>query len=208
MGYAQRMELEEQLRLSKHPENVPLFTVEGQPLSENVKKEKDRLVALALEYCAAHGGKFEDSGPGGFPAAAGAAAGDHQPECYRGGARTGALPKVASWRRPEEFAPDAPVMFRNDYSVEGIIQAEGFDNRWFISSLNIVSGNRGQLDRIFFGELCDEWIEKGFFVVKFYADDPLSDDDWAVVLVDDRIPCGPTAGPPSAATPTRTSTGR
>ena len=41
MGYAQRMEMGEAMRLSKHPENVPLFTVEGAPLSENVKKDKD-----------------------------------------------------------------------------------------------------------------------------------------------------------------------
>ena len=80
-------------------------------------------------------------------------------------------------------------MFRNDYSVEGIIQGAGFDNRWFISAMNICSGNRGQLDRVFFGELCDEWKQKGFFVCKFYQDDPMSDDDWQVILVDDRIPC-------------------
>ena len=34
-----------------------------------------------------------------------------------------------------------------------------------------------------------QYKDKGFFVLKFYRDDPLSDDDWAVVLVDDRIPC-------------------
>ena len=191
MGYAQRMELEEAMKLSKQPENVPLFTVEGQPLSGNVKKEKEDKVAKALAYCAQTGGKFEDSGKGGFPEAPGNAPGDHQPACYRGGTRTGSLPQVVEWLRPEEFVPDGrPIMFRNDYSVEGIIQGAGFDNRWFISAMNICSGNRGQLDRVFFGELCDEWKQKGFFVCKFYQDDPMSDDDWQVVLVDDRIPCG------------------
>ena len=134
MGYAQRMELEEAARLSKHPENVPLFTVEGAPLSENVKKEKDMKVAKALAYCQQHGTKFEDSGAGGFPAAAGKAEGSHQPECYPKG-RSGTLPEVVQWLRPEEMADaDRPVMFRNDYSVEGIIQGAGFDNRWFIST--------------------------------------------------------------------------
>ena len=81
--------------------------------------------------------------------------------------------------------PDGrPIMFRNDYSVEGIIQGAGFDNRWFISAMNICSGNRGQLDRVFFGELCDEWKQKGFFVCKFYQDDPMSDDDWQGILVE------------------------
>ena len=187
MGYAQRMEMEEAMRLSKHPENVPLFTVEGAPLSDNVKKDMADKVAKALAYCREHGTKFEDSGGpdavdrrGGFPRATGNAAGSHQPECYPKG-RSGSLPEVVEWRRPEEFPEaDRPVMFRNDYSVEGIIQGAGFDNRWFISAMNIVSGNRGQLDRLFFGELCDEWIDNGFFVCKFYQDDPQSDDDWQV----------------------------
>ena len=30
----------------------------------------------------------------------------------------------------------------------------------------------------------DEWIDKGFFVCKFYQDDPSSDDDWQVILID------------------------
>ena len=45
MGYAQRMELEQELRLSKWVENVPMMTVEGQPITENIKKKKDALIA-------------------------------------------------------------------------------------------------------------------------------------------------------------------
>ena len=183
MGYAQRMELEEQMKLLSTPENVPLFTVEGAPLSKNVKDLKDRLVKQALDYCEAHGGKFEDSGTGGFPEAPGTARSDsgYQPAVYNdSGYNDTEMPKVVEWRRPEEFCPGTPVMFHNDYSVEGIIQGAGFDNRWFISALNIVSGNRGQLDRIFFGELDETWIDKGFFVCKFFKDDPMSDDDWQV----------------------------
>ena len=219
MGYMQKMEIELAQKMSKSPENIPVFTMEGAPLSDNVKAEYQAKVQYALDQCARTGGKFEDSGEyvisyletdekdskiktpkekreKGFPAAAGKAAGDYQPECYRykadGVTRAGTMKNVrpiVDWCRPEDIAPDSPVMFRNDYSVEGIIQGSGFDNRWFVSALNICSGNRGQLDRVFFGELCDEWIDKGFFVCKFYQDDPLSDDDWQVVLIDDRIAC-------------------
>lgn len=79
---------------------------------------------------------------------------------------------------------DVPTaMFVNNWeAAEGIAgmweAADGNDNRWLISALNIVAANRGQLDRVFFGELDDTWIEKGFFTCKFYRDDPNSDDDW------------------------------
>ena len=147
---------------------------------------------LALDYCAAHGGKFEDSGVGGFPAAPGRAEGDRQPSVYNGGVPCAGMPHVTQWLRPEEFCnlqrpgepPFAsyqqPMLFKSLYEIEGIIQGAAMDNKWFISALNIVSGNRSQLDRVFFGELDDTWIEKGFFVCKFYEDDPMSDDDWQV----------------------------
>ena len=35
----------------------------------------------------------------------------------------------------------------------------------------------------------------GFYVVRFYHDDPASDDDWQCVLVDDRLPCGADGAP-------------
>ena len=63
--------------------------------------------------------------------------------------------------------------------VSGIVQGK-MDNRWFISALNIVAANRVQLDRVFFGELDVTWVQHGFFVCKFYKDDPYSDDDWQV----------------------------
>ena len=128
---------------------------------------------------AAHSSSFSDNPAPGLPvpaaresdaaaaaAAAASAGGKYEDPAFAPGPsslwRNGTAPApelgigadpVGSWRRPEEFAPNAPVMFHNDYSVEGIIQGAGFDNRWFISALSIVAGNRGQLDRIFFGEL-------------------------------------------------------
>jgi len=207
IGYAQRMEMEEAKKLDKWPENVPLMTIEGQPLSENVKKEKERLVNKAMQYCWATGGKFEDSGPGGFPSAPGRAEGRVQPAVYKHGEPSADLPVVTQWLRPEEFCNMArpgeppptrymqPMLFKSMYEIESIIQAAGFDNRWFISALNIVASNRGQLERIFFGEIDPTWVEYGFFVCKFYKDDPMSDDDWQVVLIDDRIPCDATGTP-------------
>lgn len=53
MGYAQRQELEEAARLEKWIENLPMMTIEGQPLSDNVKRKRDALVEAALAYCAA-----------------------------------------------------------------------------------------------------------------------------------------------------------
>ena len=45
-----------------------------------------------------------------------------------------------------------------------------------------VAANRTQFDRIFFGELDTTWVTYGFYVCKFYQDDPMSDDDWKVNL--------------------------
>ena len=93
---------------------------------------------------------------------------------------------VTQWLRPSQMANvTSPMLFKNDFEVEGIIQGEGTTNRWLLSALNIIGGNREQLDRVFMEH--DE--AQGFFICKFYQDDPLSDDDWQVILVDDRIPC-------------------
>merc|ERR1740130_1721099 len=89
----------------------------------------------------------------------------------------------------------APVLFKNDFEVEGVVQQwddNGNDNRWLLSTLNIVAGNRDQLDRAFMDM---EHAAQGFFVVKIYRDDPMSDDDWQVILVDDRVPCGADGRP-------------
>ena len=51
MGYAQRMELEEAKALEKWVENVPMMTIEGQPLSENVKRRRDAAIKLAMDQC-------------------------------------------------------------------------------------------------------------------------------------------------------------
>ena len=205
MGYAQRMELEEAKALKGWVENVPMMTIEGQPLSENVKKARDAAIKLAMDQCRQTGRKFEDTT---WPMKPGRAEGEHQPQVYKKGYPTSGMPVVTQWLRPEEFVnnfdprypespptPRQPMLFKSLWEVEGIIQGASMDNKWFVSTLNIVSANRGQLDRIFFGEVDPTWVTYGFYVCKFYQDDPASDDDWHVVLVDDRIPCDANGNP-------------
>ena len=129
MGYAQRMELEEEKALKGRVENVPMMTIEGQPLSENVKKKRDACIKQAMDYCRATGRKFEDGGfpdlplewnKTGFPAMAGNAQSDAQPQVYGNGAGepVPGMPAVTHWRRPEEMGmPSAPVLFKNDWEV-------------------------------------------------------------------------------------------
>lgn len=145
-----------------------------------------------MAYCHQTGGKFEDSGAGGFPEMSGHAEGMRQSAVYNQGVPCAGMPVVTQWLRPEEFcnipqpgeppfaAYQQPMLFKSLYEIEGIIQGAGMDNKWFISALNIVAANRTQLDRIFFGELDTTWVTYGFYVCKFYQDDPMSDDDWKV----------------------------
>ena len=53
MGYAQRMELEEELKMTKWAENIPLMTIEGQPITPNIKRKKDQLITQASMQCSA-----------------------------------------------------------------------------------------------------------------------------------------------------------
>ena len=138
LGHAQRMELEEAQRLDKWKENVPMMTIEGQPLSDNVKKKHKELVAFAEANAAANGGLFVDPD---FPKAPGSAAGEDQPAVYNQGKPVAGMPVVTQWRWPREWT-DTPKLFKNDWEVENVIQGPGIDNRWLLSAINIVSGDR------------------------------------------------------------------
>ena len=170
--------MEELARLGKWQENAPMMTIEGQPLSDTCKKWAKDLTDAALAQCAATGRKFEDQGfpqlplswnQAGFPAMGGSAQSDAQPQVYGNGAGepVPGMPAVTHWRRPEEMGmPNEPVLFKNDWEVEGIIQSPHLDNRWFISALNIVAGNREQLDRIFMWRADQYEGTNGFFVLQ------------------------------------------
>ena len=106
-----------------------MMTIEGQPLSDTCKKWAKDLTDAALAQCAATGRKFEDGGfpdlplewnKTGFPAMAGNAQSDAQPQVYGNGAGepVPGMPAVTHWRRPEEMGmPSAPVLFKNDWEV-------------------------------------------------------------------------------------------
>ena len=145
MGYAQRMELEEEQAFKGWVENVPMMTIEGQPSSENVKKRRDACIKQAMDHCRATGRKFTDTT---FPAMPGRAQSEVQPR--RSTAQAGRRracrvgDAVAS---SEEFVnlhdPRYPTRGRcrasrcsssRLWEVEGIIQGAAMDNRWFISA--------------------------------------------------------------------------
>ena len=201
-GYAERMELEEAIRLEKWKENVPMMTIEGQPLSENVKKRRRRgwsptrprrrrrTAGSSRTRAASTTTRRSRRSTGdrphrpGLPRRRGAAG--TQPEVYTGGG-----PRSLSTARRRDAAAADGV----DVAVDALQERfrgggdhPGGGLRQPLVHLRAQHRRRQprQLDRIFFGEH-DE--AQGFFVCKFYQDDPLSDDDWQVVLVDDRIPC-------------------
>ena len=130
-----------------------MMTIEGQPLSKTVKKWADDLIAAALAQTQQTGRKFEDRGVPthplawnrtGFPSLPDAAQSSAQPQVYdnQAGEPVPGLPVVDHWRRPEQIAPTTPMLFKNDWEVEGIVQSPHLDNRWLMSALNIVAGNR------------------------------------------------------------------
>ena len=109
---------------------------------------------------------------------------------------------VASWRRPEEFSSE-PRLFINDWEVAGIVPGP-LPDQWFLSAANILAGDVSVIQR-------DDDAShgaNGFYAVRFFVEDPSSDDDWAVVLVDDRLPCGADGKPCFARARSRACCGR
>lgn len=177
------------------PLHIPQLKVEGQGLSKKQQVDLKLSEKNALAWTSANGRKYEDADFPATPASLGPLA-----------------LHVASWRRPSEFAA-APSLFQNFWEIEGIVPSKVLDDRWFLGALNIVAGNKDNVDRMLLSALKDEGgkdplrplveqgAREGFYIVRFYEDDPHSDDDWACVLVDDRIPCGPDGSPVFASCP-------
>ena len=129
----------------------------------------------ALAACA--GGKlYEDAE---FPAAA----------ASLGGGGWAHQSAVASWRRPSEIAGAGAVLLRDD--LHGV-RLGPINDRWLLGALNIIAGDPDVVRSAF---VDDSHGANGFYVVRFYHDDPASDDDWQCVLVDDRLPCGADGAP-------------
>ena len=207
-------EREAQLRGSRElaaglglPRNNPVLKNEGQGLSKKQSADLQRAVEKAMLWCKDHGGaKYEDPD---FPPSARAIYGDDPPDVFVEMPQVGEV--APKWKRPAEFAPEAPVLTKLEYQVENIRQG-AVNDRWLISAINIVSSNTEQLMRAFLdptkaadggrvgprekSEVHAFGQKYGFFACRLYHDDPLSDDDWAVVIVDDRVPLSALDGRP------------
>lgn len=190
-----------------HPRNEPVLKNEGQALSKKQTADLERAVEQAMLWCRNHGGaKYEDPD---FPPSARAIYGADRPDAFVEMPQAGEVAPV--WKRPSEFMPEPPMLLKVPWQVENIRQG-AVNDRWLISAINIVSSNTEQLMRAFldptkasaggrvgakeesnvhsFGQ------QYGFYVCRFFHDDPLSDDDWAVVLIDDRLPLSALTGRP------------
>lgn len=165
-----------------HPDNKPTLEVIGQGLSKKVQTDAAEAVANAEAACAASGGLFEDPA---FPAS---------DESL--GAAADAL-GVVSWRRLSEIEPPDAKPRGGDGSL--LAHAEGcglsvgsLQDEWLLGALNVVGGNIEVAERTF---VDSAHADMGFYAVRLFAEDPNSDDDWQVVLIDDRIPCAADGQP-------------
>lgn len=177
------------------PLHIPVLKVEGQGLSKKQTADVKQMEKGALAWTAANGRKFEDAA---FPPSAESLG----PELAS---------KVDRWLRPEEFAAK-PELFKNFWEIEGV-KPGLLDDRWFLGAVNIVAGNKDNVDRMFLSAakdegardpmapLAEQGAREGFYIVRFYQDDPRSDDDWVCVLIDDRIPCDASGRPAFARCP-------
>ena len=159
------------------PSNVPVLEVLGQGLSKKLQQDAAAAVAEAeAAAAAAADGLYVDVS---FPA-----------DETSLGAEASSL-GVVSWRRLGEIEPPDAMPRGGDGSL--LAHAEGcglkvgtLKDEWLLGALNVVGGNVDVLERTF---VDTAHAAQGFYAVRLYAEDPASDDDWQVVLIDDRIPC-------------------
>lgn len=192
------------------PLNIPVLKVEGQGLSKKQQVDLKLMEKNALAWTSANGRKYEDND---FP-------------CTE--ASLGPLAShVASWRRPSEFAAK-PELFKNFWEIEGVQPSKVLNDRWLLGAVNIVAGNKDNIDRMFLSALKEEGsrepmraleeqgAREGFYIVRFYHDDPHSDDDWCALpsacvpaAVVGRAPAhvGSRAHTPRTSAPPRLSAG-
>jgi len=149
----------------------PKLTVEGQGLSDKQKADTEALIAAALGSISGPDGRYEDPEFGADAASLG-----QSPHAER----------VTSWRRPAEIGGPKARLWKNDWEVEGL-DAGPLANEWLLGAANILGGDRDILAKVF---VSTEHAARGLYALRFWQDDPASDDDWKVVVVDDRLPCG------------------
>ncbi|KAJ1639601.1 hypothetical protein T492DRAFT_832840 [Pavlovales sp. CCMP2436] len=180
------------------PDNEIKVSSLGQALSKNQEKELERLVADATAWCTAHGDRpYEDAD---FPA--------DSSSVWGGSGSKAGLPDAKVWLRPSQLegvkaAGKRAALFKPNAEIEGVVQGSGaLGNSWLLSACNIVAGQKEAIERAFYHPKFaatqpphEGAPDRGFYVVGFYHDDPYSEDDWQLVLVDDRIPCDEAGKP-------------
>ena len=174
-------------------DNSVTVTREGQGLSAKQESDARAMVAAAAAAAAASGGKYEDAEFAPGPSALWRNGTSPAPELG-----IGADP-VVSWKRPEEFSAEPPRLFKNEWEIQGVVPSSVLPNAPFLAAANIVAGDHDVIARCFVDA---DHAAQGFYVVRFFHDDPASNDDWQVVLVDDRLPCGADGKPCFARCPT------
>jgi hypothetical protein len=152
------------------PDNRPVVETIGQGLSRKLKDDANRAIETALSAAStSRSGTFEDPAFSPSDAALGAPA---------------AALGVASWRRPDEIEPGFKLNLQNAEKVG--LKMGTLENEWLVGALNVVGGTPGVTSRLF---VDSSHAKEGFYLVRLWVEDPNSDDDWAVVTVDDRLPC-------------------
>ena len=155
------------------PDNVPTLEVLGQGLSKKLENECKEKVAAAS--ASAGSGLYEDAE---FPAS----------DASLG--QSAAAYGVVDWKRLSEI--EAPPKKGAGGLLEraegvGLQKPAALNDEWLLGALNVVGGNIEVVERTFVDM---SHLSQGFVVVRLWAEDPNSDDDWAIVVVDDRLPVG------------------
>lgn len=179
------------------PEHEVRMESEGQALSKAQERELKAMVARATKWTDDHNGAlYEDPD---FPAEAksiGTPAAGSEP-----------LPSVTAWLRPQDTrsaqaTAKETALFEEGMPVSGVVNGcPALGHGWFVNACNVIAGSKEAVERVFYFPRKPgttppaKGAYRGFYVVGFYADDPASDDDWELVLVDDRLPCGADGDP-------------
>ena len=179
-----------------------MMTIEGQPLSENVKKRRDALVAYATARRRRTAGSSRTRAARTTTRRSGdqRAHRPHRPGLPEGGGERGGPPAGGVHRRqpgrPRARRRDAVAAAEPDGerdvadALQERLRGEDHPGRGHHQPLAALRAQHHRRQpRAARPRLHGARRGVGFFICKFYQDDPLSDDDWQVILVDDRIPC-------------------
>lgn len=87
---------------------------------------------------------------------------------------------VRRWRRPLEFCPGDPYLFKDGVSAGDVMQGK-LGDCWFLGALAIVASRDHLFQKLF---AFTEMNHLGVYSVRFYHNG-----DWKIVTIDDLLPC-------------------